>query len=338
MNFDIWSIFSRVLIIYFIVALGILIKKLSRTNKELIQMIFTYVLLYFVFPFLIITSILNAELNINISIILFTILFSFVVMISGVLITWIYLRSKNIDSTQKATTIICTSFPNSVFLPFPIITLLIGIEGLIYATFFAMGYSIVYNTLGAWIAIKNSTKVNQNDKNYTLVVFKKLLLFPPTFSLIIGLIIKFIFKPNNTLDLLTWLPLDPELIISIIDYLSFFSLFLALIVVGLTFETSFKSLKNINLLEASTIRLVITPSIGLAFIFLAVFIGLPISKIIIIPIMIQAISGPAVANIAFSEVFGLKTSIASTYITVITTLSLIWLFPVLTFLYVIFPI
>ncbi len=54
--------------------------------------------------------------------------------------------------------------------------------------------------------------------------------------------------------------------------------------------------------------------------------------------MIQAISGPAVANIAFSDAFGLKTSIASTYITVITALSLVILVPVLLILFILFPV
>ncbi|MHA2105439.1 MAG: hypothetical protein ACW981_18590, partial [Candidatus Hodarchaeales archaeon] len=85
-------------------------------------------------------------------------------------------------------------------------------------------------------------------------------------------------------------------------------------------------------------RLIIAPTIGLGFIFLMIGLGTPLTGVIIIPIMIQAISGPAVANIAFSDVFGLKTSIASTYITVITALSLLMLFPVVIFLFAIFPI
>ncbi|MHA2105191.1 MAG: AEC family transporter, partial [Candidatus Hodarchaeales archaeon] len=291
MNIDIYTIIIRVFIIYLIVALGILIKYFGSTKKELIQKNFTLILLYFVFPFLIITSILNAQLSADISILIFTILFSFTVMIGGTALIWFYLRNKEIDPTQKATTIICTGFPNSIFLPFPIITLLIGNEGLIYATFFAMGYSIIYNTLGAWIAIKNSTKVNSQDKHYSRMVLQKLLFFPPTFSVIIGLIIKLTVNPTNTLDLLNWLPLDTSLLSTLIDGLSFLSLFLALVVVGLTFETSFKSLKNINLIESSVIRLIIAPTIGLGFIFLMIGLGTPLTGVIIIPIMIQAISG-----------------------------------------------
>lgn len=338
MNIDIFTILIRVFIIYLIIALGILLRYFSSTKKELIEKYFTFILLYFIFPFLIITSILNAQLSTDINILMFVILFSFFVMIGGTVVIWLYLKKKNIDPTQKATTIICTGFPNSIFLPFPIVTLIIGNEGLIYATFFAMGYSIVYNTLGAWIAISGSTKVNSQQKNFSRTILQKLLLFPPTFSVIIGLILKLTFNPNSTMDLLNWLPIDSTLLTTAIDTFSLLSLVLALVVVGLTFETSVKSLKNINLLESSVVRLIIAPTIGLTFIFLMIGIGMSLNGIIIIPIMIQAISGPAVANIAFSEVFGLKTSIASTYITVITALSLIFLFPVLIFLFAVFPV
>ncbi|OLS24170.1 MAG: hypothetical protein HeimC3_20670 [Candidatus Heimdallarchaeota archaeon LC_3] len=338
MNFDIWSLMINVGIIYFSVGIGFFIRKVSSTNKKVIQKLFTTLLLYFIFPFLIITSILNAQFSTDLVEIIFVIIFSFVVMLSGVVIIWLYLRSKDIKSDQRATTILCTGFPNSIFLPFPIIILIIGEPGIIYATFFAIGFTMIYNTLGAWIAIKNSKKFDKKDQKYISNMVKKILFFPPTFFLLIGMLIKLVFKPKNTLSLLTWIPIDLFLISEIITFLSNLSLLLALIVVGLTFEMSFDSLKNINLLESSIVRLLIAPTIGLLTIFVGIYFGLSITRIIAIPIMIQAISGPAVANIAFADAFGLKTEIASTYITVITALSLIILVPVLSVLLILFPV
>jgi predicted permease len=170
-------------------------------------------------------------------------------------------------------------------------------------------------------------------------ILKKFLLFPPATALIIGLIVKIIFQPENMTDAFSWVPVTANILEGTLEGLQWIALLSSLLVVGLTFDLRISSLEGMLIKPFTVIRLIIAPFSGVLVLgFLCYLFDVPLSQVEIIPILIQAIAGPAVINIAFSEQFGLNTNAASVYITLITFIALIWLIPVLLLSFILIPV
>ena len=330
------EIIFRISIIYILITVGYIIRTQLRdpNNSKLISYL-TKIILYFFFPFLILSSILNAQIP-NQNILLITIIFCLVVMFSAFFALKFYSKTKSIPDTTLGSMYLAVTFPNSVFLPFPLILLLIGPSGLISATLFAVTIIIVQNSLGSYIGINYGTPENLESISFhknSLRIMKKILLFPPAFSMIVAFLIKWIFDIQNIEQLINLLPLidlDVNLASNLINTVNWVSLIFALILVGITFDFSYLKSKDHEkshyLVQTTIFRLIIPPAAGLLCLILLYALlhdNSVFSEDTIIPIIIQAISGPAVINIAFSKQFNLNVGFVSLYITVITIISLI---------------
>ena len=326
MSLNLFEIFFRISIIYVLIATGSFLRHLSSDpdNSILIKYL-TKIILTIFFPFLVISSILNVSID-SFSIVIISILFSLVVMGVGLFSVFTYSRFKSIPDQTLGSMFLAVSFPNSVFLPFPLILMLVGPQGLISATLFAVTVIIVQNSLGSYLAIKFGHHLDPSASLHFKDIFKKVVYFPPTLSMIAGFIIKIFFQPSSFASFFSFLPFSSGQINFSINGISWISLVLALILVGLTFNLSFTSLHNRFLTPTAIFRLISAPIVAIVFLFFTYEIFFPAQSLksdFAIPLVIQAFSGPAIINIAFSKQFGLDVESESMYITVITLLSLL---------------
>ena len=325
MEFNFLEILFRISIIYGLILFGSIIRSFMRDpDNSPLNAYLTKIILTVFFPYLVISSILNIDTN-SFFIIFLSIFFCLVVVFSGFVSVFLYSRIHSIPDPTLGSMFLAVSFPNSIFLPFPLILILIGIQGLTTATLFAVTIIIVQNTFGSYLAIKYGS---QNQIQISLdfnKIIKKVLLFPPTLSMLIGFSLKILFQPVSFVDFFSFLPFSSNEINSVTNGISWISLVFALLLVGLTFNLSFKSLNNRFLLSTSFFRLLIAPIAGMLFLGIVYIFFFP-SEVaqsqFIIPLIIQAFSGPAIINIAFSKEFSLDMESESVYITIITLFSL----------------
>lgn len=327
MSLNFFEIFFRIAIIYALIATGSILRRLSSDpdNSPAIKYL-NKIILDFFFPFLVISSIVTVSFN-SLFIVVLSVLFAIVIVFSGLTAVFLYSRFRKIPNTILGSMFISVSFPNSVFLPFPLILILIGPEGLISATLFAVTIILFQNSIGSYLALSYGEAVDSSSKLDLPSLFKKIFFFPPTLAMFIGFILKILSNSYSFDNMVSSLHVSQAFFSLVLDGFNWAALILALILVGLTFNVSFSSLRNRFLFETSFIRLVIAPISGFLFLILiyVLFPAEPVLPIYVIPIMIQAFSGPAIINIAFAKEFGLDVETESTYITIITLLSLFFL-------------
>ena len=327
MSLNFFEIFFRIAIIYALIATGSILRKFSSDpdNSPAIKYL-NKIILDFFFPFLVISSIVNVSFN-SLFIVFLSVLFSTVIVFSGMTAVFLYSRFRKIPNTILGSMFISVSFPNSVFLPFPLILILIGPEGLISATLFAVTIILFQNSIGSYLALRYGEVVDSSSALNLPSLFKKIFLFPPTLAMFVGFILKIILDSYSFADIFFSLQVSPADFTFVLDGFNWIALILALILVGLTFNVSFSSLRNRFLLETSIFRLIVAPFFGFLFLLIifVLFPSEPVQSTYLIPIIIQAFSGPAIINIAFAKEFGLDVETESTYITIITLLSLFFL-------------
>lgn len=327
MSLNFIDILFRITIIYFLIAFGQILRHFTADpdNSHAISYL-TKIILDLFFPFLVISSILNVTVN-SLFLVFFSVIFCIVIMASGFLSVFFFSRFRSISRPTLGSMFFAVSFPNSVFLPFPLILILIGSQGLISATLFAVTVIVAQNSFGSFIAFTYG-KPEESIKLTFSSLFKKIFFFPPTLAMIIGFSLKIVFQPSSFTELFSFLPFSSLQITSLVDIVSWISLILALILVGITFDMRFSSFKNRFILETTFFRLIVAPLFGILFIFLiSLFFqssGI-FQRDIIIPLLIQAFSGPAIINIAFAKEFSLDLDAESMYITIVTLLALFFL-------------
>ena len=334
MEFNFLEILFRISVIYGLILLGSIVRSLMKDpDNSSLNKYLTKIILTIFFPYLVISSILNIDTN-SFFIVFLSIFFCLVVIFSGFLSVLLYSHFRSIPDQTLGSMFLAVSFPNSVFLPFPLILILIGIQGLTTATLFAVTIIIIQNTLGSFLAIKYGSQDQRHSSLDFTKIIKKVLLFPPTLSMLVGFSLKIIFQPDSFVDFFSFLPFSSNQLNSVTDSISWISLIFALLLVGLTFNLSFSSLGNRFLLSTSFFRLIIAPIAGLLFLLIVYNFLFPLEVAqsqFIIPLIIQAFSGPAIINIAFSKEFSLDVESESVYITIITLFSL-FILPFLVFL------
>ncbi len=320
------EIIIRISIIYVLIILGLVLRLfLKDPDNSAIITYSTKLILNILFPFIVISSILNANFN-SIFAIFLSIFFCLIVIFSAIFSVLLYSRIRSIPNQTLGSLFLAVSFPNSVFLPFPLILILIGPQGLITATLFAVTVIVIQNSLGSYLGIKYGSKDHSYGSLDFKKIIKKILIFPPTFSMLIGFFFKIVFDPDTFANFLSFLPFSTNQINFTINGINWISLILALLLIGLTFNLSFHSLNNRFLSFVSIFRLIIAPFFGILFLILIyffIFPSEPVNVDFVVPLLIQAFSGPAIINIAFAKEFFLDVESESIYITILTLLSLL---------------
>ena len=231
-----------------------------------------------------------------------------VAMIISMLIDWIMIRKKEVTKAAKGAEISAMGFMNGIFYPFPII---IGVlppehqaEGLLAASLFLLFQTIYRNSFGVYLGIHYGSTSRKSLKK----IFREMILFPPTLGMILGIILRFAIGRYESSDLVA------------IDVLNNVTLFIMLAIVGLGFVFPKKEeWKNIPILRGIIARF------GGGLITVLIIVFLPITLIAKIPLIIQSISPPAVANSAYAKYFELDEVLTSRFITILTLIALMFL-------------
>lgn len=219
---------------------------------------------------------------------------------------------EEISMAQKGAELTSSGFMNALFFPFPII---IGIlpdhlqaEGLLAASLYLLAQTILRNSLGVYMGIHYGTNSNSVSKKSIFKILRGLILFPPTIGMIVGLILRFTI---NFVDTSTNIPAN---------IFRDATMVLMLVIVGL----SFRFPKRKEWKEKVLIRGVVSRFGGGLLSIIPIFF-IPIPLVAKIPLIIQTMAPPAVANSAYAKYFKLDELLTSRFIAILTIIALIFL-------------
>ena len=219
---------------------------------------------------------------------------------------------EEISLAQKGAELTSSGFMNALFFPFPII---IGIlpdhlqaEGLLAASLYLLAQTILRNSLGVYMGIHYGTNSNSGSKRSVLKILRGLILFPPTIGMIVGLILRFTIGFVDTSANVT------------ADIFRDATMVLMLIIVGL----SFRFPKKEEWKEKVLFRGIISRFGGGLLSIIPIFF-IPLPLVAKIPLIIQTMAPPAVANSAYAKYFELDELLTSRFIAILTIIALIFL-------------
>ncbi len=298
-------------IIYGGIIAGFLLKKWSKSEK--LGKWLTFAGINILTPVLLVFVILGIDdiASISWGLIL---LIGFLSCIFSLIIDWLMIRKKtNMTKAEKGAELSTVTFMNALFYPFPIILALVGTEGLLTATVFLIANMLLRNSLGVIIGVifgSTKGKSSESTKRKSIVrILLDMFLFPPTLGMILGIILRSIIGTVPTNDYIA------------LTVFQNVTMVIMLALVGL----SFKIPKRSEWKEVALGRGIITRfGGGLLGVLILYFLPLPIVAAKI-PLAIQSLSPPAVANTAYARYFELDDTITSRYITLLTLVGLIFL-------------
>lgn len=300
-------------IIYIVIALGIL-WRFSRFYKPEYGKWFTQIVFWIFFPISIISSFAKIESFAGEVIILVTFI-TIVIHLSSFLT--MYLLSRNRPTEETGSLVLCSTFPNALLFPFPIILAIAGSEALFYATIFVFVAMVLRNSFGLALGIRfqpQNSKDSDTDERIQRLNYKKafidLLKFPPFLALVLGFLIHAIIGPQAIASI-------PGL-----DIAKDISLYGALLLVGVSFQ-DLQQLHPRNFIskdvsQVAFARFLVSPLVLLIMVFL-----LPMTSIMVIPLLIQSMAPPAISNIIYGKFFRFNDSQISLLITSLTVFALL---------------
>ncbi|MFW9903968.1 MAG: AEC family transporter [Candidatus Thorarchaeota archaeon] len=326
------GLFADLLIVYIMIIIGI-IWRFSRFYKPEYGKWINTITIWFFFPVNIISSFASIESFAGEMIIIVTVI-ALIVHIASFLS--IHLISRNKPSEEVGARVLCSTFPNSLLYPFPIILAILGSSALIYASIFVFIAMILRNSLGVLLGVMyapKDVKTLENEQKSPFTDLKKisfnLLKFPPLLAVIIGFFLHAVVGPGAIGDFFAL----PGL-----NIVKPISLYGALILVGVSFreidQLHPKNLFSKEVLRVSSVRFLIAPLVVLVFL-----VVLQVREpTVAITLIIQGMAPPAVINIMYGKFFHLKEDEISLLITSLTLLALVILPFELLILFVLFPI
>ncbi|UCG02858.1 MAG: AEC family transporter [Candidatus Heimdallarchaeota archaeon] len=326
------GLLTDLLIVYIMIIIGI-IWRFSRYYKPKYGKWINTITIWFFFPVNIISSFASIESFAGEMIIIVTVV-AVIVHIASFLSIHLISRSK--PPEEVGARVLCSTFPNSLLYPFPIILAILGSSALIYASIFVFVAMILRNSLGVLLGVMYTPEhvnTDESKPNSPFTDIKKisinLLKFPPLLAVIAGFILHAIVGPSAIGDLFAL----PGL--SIVKPISLYG---ALILVGVSFrdieQLHPRSLFSKEVFRVSSVRFLIAP-----LVVLVMLIILQVREpAVAITLIIQGMAPPAVINIMYGKFFNLKEDEISLLITSLTLLALIILPFELLILLVLFPI
>ncbi|MFQ6124756.1 MAG: AEC family transporter [Candidatus Heimdallarchaeota archaeon] len=308
------ELLSRLFIIYFVISLGIL-WRFSIFFRPKYGEWFTKMTIWVFFPISIISSFAKVTSfpgNVVIQVVIVTIMIHLVSYIS------IRIIQKNQRKEETGAFVLCATFPNSIYFPFPIILAVAGTPALLYATIFLFMAMIMRNSLGAAIGIWHRPEPTQNInkkhdsplkvdlKEFTFNMIK----FPPIMALIIGFLVYSVYGPQ-TIEAIPGL-----------DIIKNFSLYGALILIGVSFnqlnQLSPKNIFSKKTFQVAVSRFLVAPSLALLLL-----ITWDAPAIVALPLLIQSMAPPAVSVIIYGKFFHFSESNVSLLISSLTFFALL---------------
>jgi len=310
------ELLSRLLIIYLAISLGIL-WRFSRFFKPKYGKWFTELTVWVFFPISIISS-FSKVMAFSGSIFFQVASLAIVVHVASYIAIRIVLRNQ--PKEEVGALVLCATFPNSIFFPFPIILAVVGTSALLYATIFVFMAVIMRNSLGAIIGIwhrpKNPQRRDTTQESALNIDLKKFALdmikFPPFMALVIGFLIYWVYGPQTIAAV-------PGL-----DIIKDIALYGSLILVGVSFnrlnQLHPKNIFSKKTFQVAFSRFLVAPSLALALLMIW---NAP--AIVAIPLLIQSMAPPAVTIIIYGKFFRFSEADVSLLITSLTFLALLLL-------------
>lgn len=322
------ELLSRLLIVYIIIGVGI-IWRFSKFFKPKYGEWINTITLWIFFPINIISSFAEIDSFAGEMIIIVTVVASVVHFTSFLSI---HLMSRNKPPEEVGARVLCSTFPNSLLYPFPIILAVLGSSALVYASIFVFIAMILRNSLGVLVGIWYNPNANDpsGDERPPFLdireIMIKLLKFPPFLAVIAGFCLHALVGPEAIGNI-------PGL-----EIIKPISLYGALILVGVSFrelaQLHPRNLFSKDVFRVSSVRFLVAPLVTLLFLVI-----LQVHKsTVAITLLIQGMAPPAVINIMYGKFFHLKEDEISLLITSLTFLALLLLPVELLILLLLFPI
>lgn len=326
------GLLSDLLIVYIMIVLGI-VWRFSKFYKPEYGKWINTITIWFFFPVNIISSFASIESFAGEMIVIVTVIAVIVHLASFLSI---HLISRNKPPEEVGARVLCSTFPNSLLFPFPIILAILGSSALIYASIFVFVAMLLRNSLGVLLGIMytpESATTSDNEHKSPFMDLKKIMInllkFPPLLAVIAGFVLHALVGPGAIGDFFAL----PGL-----NIVKPISLYGALILVGVSFreveQLHPRNLFSKEVFRVSFVRFLIAP--------LVILLSLVILQVrepaVAITLLIQGMAPPAVINIMYGKFFHLKEDEISLLITSLTLLALLLLPFELLILLVLFPI
>lgn len=289
------SVAKQVFILFILIGIGFLCAKRKVFSESSIKNLTTFIL-FFVTPCVIVNSFhrdFDPALGKKLLICL-----GCAVLQHGINILLATFLIRDKDRARRNVMQYGTVFSNCGYMALPLQNALLGSEGVFLGAVYIAVFNLLTWTYG--IALMSGDR-----KEITL---KKIILNPGVLGVLAGLIL---FLTPITL---------PEVILSPIQHLAALNTPLPMIVIGfyLAQITSFQMLKDKYLLLSITLRMIITPIIGLGIMYLLGIRGIPLVAMCI------AATAPTAANTTmFAARFDKDTKIGVSMVTFSTLVSIV---------------
>lgn len=314
------NIFIRVLSIFFVIFAGALARRKNFLSDEVTGAMASCVTNFF-YPALIISSITSTFTTKSLISNWVLPVGTFIIMLTGYLIGNLFHRFLLFSSPQEKNTFLfqCT-INNYVFLPLPIIAMLLGKSGVAYLVFSSFGSEISVWTIGI-LGLTGNRLEKKNLRN---------LLSVPVFALIVAISIVLI-KDTSVLHKMSENEILRNIFQSIgstIDMFGKATVPLALFLAGSRISNiSMHHIRNTNQLWISFLRLVFIPAVACAIIAF-----LPLSYDAFLVLTIVAIMPSAIASIILADVYSADIEFASASVLITHIVSLLTIPAWITFL------
>ncbi len=258
-------------------------------------------------PFLVLYTLLNAsgqalvELSAIIGIAVF-------VHVLGAALMLVRLRKSKLERRAQGALLLSAAYPNSIFLPIPLVLIFIGPQGIPIVALF----SVVQVTLLAFLGPIVGSAYGGKKSDWKSAA-RKVLLFPPLLAVFLAL------------ALMTLGVVLPTIVTSGLSLSGTLTTYLALLEVGISVGHRFTLVDARTALDAIVVRQLVVPAI--VFVLL-LFMGLSqvTSKVLILEAMMPA----AVTTVVYTAGLNLDSELTATVVTVGTllllpTIPILWL-------------
>ena len=289
------NVLVQVLILFILIILGVVLTKCKLLNETTIKGM-TEIVLLIVTPCVIIKSFIREFDKSVFKNLLISFLIAFLVHLGFIILAKLLIHSK--DKQSEKVLSFSTIFSNCGFMSIPLQQALLGDTGVFYGSSFIAIFNLFIWSYGI-IAMSG-------DKKY--LTPKKLILNPGLIGISIGLIV-FLFS----------IPV-PKIILEPITYMAGLNTPLPMIIIGyhLTKSNLLKDLKNLNLMFAISLKLILFPLVAFGVIYLCGFRGdMLVSSVI-------SFSAPTAAMATmFSAKFSANTPLSVSMVSLSTILSIL---------------
>ena len=295
------TVFSQVMTLFLLMALGFVFNKTGKLNREICKAL-SDIIVVFVAPCVIIKSFIR-DYNLNmLKNLLIAILLSCVLHILMIVISKMAFRED--EGKKRRVLTFASVFSNAGFISIPLQEAILGTDGVFYGA----AYLAIFNIF-LW-----SFGIVEMSGDKSLITPKKLLVSPGIIGILIGVILfAFSIKP-------------PMVITSVIGHISALNLPIPMFIVGYYIaETDiFRAIKNSKLYLCLFLRLILYPIAALLL-----FKLLNIDNMLAVSLILSVCAPVGATATMFSEKFDGDTALSVELVSISTLFSLITM-PIIT--------